>query len=240
MISGLLGKKIGMTQIFDQEGNVVPVTALEVGPCYVVGLKDKPAKVVLGFDEIKEKNCTKPRLGLFKKVNAPALRTIQEFKSSDNAGYQLGQQLKADFFRAGDYVTVVGTSIGKGFQGGIKRWNWHGGDSGHGSMHHRRIGSNGANTYPGRVLRGKNMPGHLGDERVTVQNLRVMQVDAENNMILVKGAVPGAKNGLLSIEKSVKRAYRSLDEKKEVVVHKRNPMKQAKAGAKGGKASTKK
>jgi large subunit ribosomal protein L3 len=240
MISGLLGKKIGMTQIFDKEGNVVPVTALEIGPCYVLGLKDKPAKVVLGFDEIKEAKCTKPRLGLFKKVNAPALRTIQEFKSSDNSAYQLGQQLKADLFRAGDYVTVVGTSIGKGFQGGMKRWNWHGGDSGHGSMHHRRIGSNGANTYPGRVLRGKNMPGHMGDARITVQNLRVMQVDVENNMILVKGAVPGAKNGLLSIEKSLKRAYRDLNEVKEVVVHKRNPMKQAKAAAKGGKASTKK
>jgi large subunit ribosomal protein L3 len=234
MISGLLGKKIGMTQIFDKEGNVVPVTALEVGPCYVVGLKDAPKKkVVLGFDEIKESKCSKPRLGFFKKVKAPALRTVQEFGSTDNAGYELGQQLKADVFRPGEYVTVVGTSIGKGFQGGIKRWNWHGGDSGHGSMHHRRIGSNGANTYPGRVLRGKNMPGHMGDAQVTVQNLRVMQVDAENNMILVKGAVPGAKNGLLTVEKSLKKAYRSLDEKKEVVIHKKNPMKQAKAAAKG-------
>ncbi len=223
-----------MTQIFDGEGNVVPVTALEVGPCYVVGLKDMPKKkVVLGYDAIKESKCTKPRLGLFKKVNAPALRTIQEFASTDNAGYQLGQQLKADVFRPGEYVTVIGTSIGKGFQGGIKRWNWHGGDAGHGSMHHRRIGSNGANTYPGRVLRGKNMPGHMGDDQVTVQNLRVMQVDADNNMILVKGAVPGCKNGLLTVEKSLKKAYRSLDEKKEVVIHKRNPMKQAKAAAKG-------
>ncbi len=233
MISGLLGKKIGMTQIFDKEGNVVPVTALEVGPCYVLGLKDKPAKIVLGFDEIRESRCLKPRLGLCKKVKVPPLRTILEFKSSDNSVYQLGQQLKADIFRAGDYVTVVGTSIGKGFQGGIKRWNWHGGDAGHGSMHHRRIGSNGANTYPGRVLRGKNMPGHMGDARVTVQNLRVMQVDPENNMVLVKGAVPGAKNGLLSVHISEKRSYRSLDEKKEIIVHKRNPMKQAKAAIKG-------
>ncbi|MBF0330666.1 MAG: 50S ribosomal protein L3 [Candidatus Omnitrophica bacterium] len=234
MISGLLGKKIGMTQIFDKEGNVVPVTALEVGPCYVVGLKDSPRKkVVLGFDEIKESKCSKPRLGFFKKVAAPPLRTIQEFLSSDNAGYTLGQQLKADVFKPGEYVTVVGTSIGKGFQGGIKRWNWHGGDAGHGSMHHRRIGSNGANTYPGRVLRGKNMPGHMGDDQVTVQNLRVMQVDVDNNMILVKGAVPGCKNGLLTVEKSLKKAYRALDEKKEVIVHKKNPMKQAKAAAKG-------
>lgn len=240
MISGLLGKKIGMTQIFDRDGNVVPVTAIEVGPCFVLEVKESPKKkVILGFDEIKESRTTKPRLGFFKKANVPALRTVKEFKSTDNTLYQVGQKILADFFRAGDYVNVVGTSIGKGFQGGMKRWNWHGGDAGHGSMHHRRIGSAGANTYPGRVLRGKNMPGHLGDERVTVQSLRVMDVDVENNMILVKGAVPGAKNGLLSIERSVKKAYRSLDEKKEIVIHKRNPMKQAKAGTKGKGASKK-
>jgi large subunit ribosomal protein L3 len=235
MISGLLGKKIGMTQIFDKEGNVVPVTALEVGPCFVLGLKDAPKKVVIGFDEIKESHCSKPRLGVFKKANVPTLRTIQEFKSTDNAPYQVGQKLLADIFRPGDYVTVVGTSIGKGFQGGMKRHNWSGGGAGHGSMHHRQIGSVGANTYPGRVLRGKTMPGHMGDAQVTVQNLRVLQVDIENNMILVHGAVPGCKNGLLSVERSIKKAYRSLDEKKEVVIHKRNPAKQAKAAAKGKK-----
>jgi large subunit ribosomal protein L3 len=233
MISGLLGKKIGMTQFFDKEGNIVPVTALEVGPCYVLGLKDSPKKAVIGFDEIRESRCTKPRLGFCKKAKAPALRTVKEFKSTDNAPYQVGQELKADFFRAGDYVNVIGTSIGKGFQGGMKRHNWHGGDSGHGSMHHRRIGSAGANTFPGRILKGKTMPGHMGDVRVTVQNLRVMHVDAENNMILVHGAVPGCKNGLVTVERSFKRAYRSLDEKKEVVIHKRNPMKQAKAKAAG-------
>ena len=234
MISGLLGKKIGMTQFFDKEGNVVPVTALEVGPCYVVGTKETPRKkVVLGFDEIKEKNCTKPRLGIFKKANVPALRTVVEFMSTDNTLYQMGQKLLADIFRPGEYVSVIGTSIGKGFQGGMKRHNWSGGGAGHGSMHHRQIGSVGANTYPGRILRGKTMPGHMGDVRVTVHNLRVMHVDVENNMILVKGAVPGCKNGLVSVERSFKRAYRSLDEKKEVVIHKRNPMKQAKAAAKG-------
>jgi large subunit ribosomal protein L3 len=233
MLSGLLGKKIGMTQFFDKEGNVVPVTALEVGPCYVLGLKESPKKVVIGFDEIRESNCSKPRLGLFKKAKAPALRTVREFRSTDNASYQVGQEIKADFFRPGDYVIVIGTSIGKGFQGGMKRHNWSGGDAGHGSMHHRRIGSAGANTFPGRILRGKTMPGHMGDARVTVQNLRVMHVDVENNMILVHGAVPGSKNGLVSIERSFKKAYRSLDEKKEVIIHKRNPMKQAKAKAAG-------
>ncbi|NLE64852.1 MAG: 50S ribosomal protein L3 [Elusimicrobia bacterium] len=232
MLSGLLGKKIGMTQFFDADGNIVPVTALEVGPCYVLGLKENPRKVLLGFDKMKETNCTKPRLGFFKKANAPALRTVLEFRSTDNAAYQIGQELKADFFRPGEYVHVVGTSIGRGFQGGMKRHNWSGGGAGHGSMHHRQIGSTGANTYPGRILPGKTMPGHMGNERVTVENLRVMHVDVEGNMILVKGAVPGAKNGLVSIVRSQKKAYRSLDEKKEVVIHKRNPMKQAKAAAK--------
>ncbi len=233
MISGLLGKKIGMTQFFDKDGNVVPVTAIEVGPCFVLGVKDQPKKVVIGFDEIKEKNCTKPRLGIFKKANVPALRTIREYPSTDNTTYQPGNKLQADVFRAGQYVNVIGTTMGKGFQGGMKRHNWAGGGEGHGSMHHRQIGSVGANTYPGRIIKGKTMPGHMGDVRQTVHNLRVMHVDLSENMILVKGAIPGCKNGLVSVEHSFKKAYRSFDEKKEVVIHKRNPMKQAKAKAKG-------
>jgi large subunit ribosomal protein L3 len=124
MISGLLGKKIGMTQIFDKDGNIVPVTALEVGPCYVLGLKDAPKKVVVGFDEIKEKHCSKPRLGFFKKANVPALRTILEFKSTDNAPYQVGQKILADFFRPGDYVTVIGTSVsGRDEAAQLVRWS---------------------------------------------------------------------------------------------------------------------
>lgn len=235
MISSMLGKKVGMSQIFDAEGNIIPVTAIEVGPCYVLGLKESPLKVVIGFDEIKESRCTKPRLGVFKKLSVPPLRTIKEVKSTDNSVYTLGQKIHADLFKPGEYVDVIGTSIGRGFQGGMKRHNWMGGGAGHGSMHHRRIGSVGANTYPGRVLRGKTMPGHMGDEQVTVQSLRVMFVDPENNVLLVKGAVPGCKNGLVTVRKSAKRAYRSLDEKKEVVIHKRNPMKQAKASVKGKK-----
>jgi large subunit ribosomal protein L3 len=237
MISGLIGKKIGMSQIFDKNGNVVPVTAIEVGPCVVLELKEEPRKVVVGFEPIKESRCTKPRLGLFKKVNTAPLRTIREFKSSDNASYQLGQELKADVFQAGDYVDVRGFSIGKGFQGGMRRWNWSGGPAGHGSMHHRRVGSIGASADPSRVLRGTNMPGHMGADNVTVQNLRVMQVDVENNLILVKGAIPGSKRGLVSINKSFKKAWRSLDEKAEVVIKKRNPMKQSKAAAAKSKPS---
>jgi large subunit ribosomal protein L3 len=233
MISGLLGKKIGMSQFFDKDGNVVPVTAIEVGPCFILGLKDSPKIVVLGYDEIKEKNCSMPRMGIFKKANVPALRNIKEFNSTDNSSYLTGQKILVDIFRAGDYVNVIGTSIGRGFQGGMKRHNWTGGGAAHGSMHHRRIGSVGANTYPGRVLRGKTMPGHMGDVRVTVHNLRVMHIDFEANMLLVKGAIPGCKNGLVTVERSFKKIYRSFDEKKEVVIHKRNPMKQAKAKAKG-------
>src|SRR3989339_738065 len=190
MISGLLGKKIGMTQFFDKDGNVIPVTGIEVGPCYVLDVKELPRKkLVVGFDEIREKNCTKPRQGVFKKAGSPLLRTIREFDSSDNASYKAGQKLEVDIFRAGQYVNVIGTSIGRGFQGGMKRHNWSGGGAGHGSMHHRQIGSVGANTYPGRILRGKTMPGHMGDVRVTVHNLRVMHVDPETHMLLVKGAV---------------------------------------------------
>lgn len=234
MIRGLLGKKVGMTQIFDNEGNVIPVTAIEVGPCYVLGLKEKPMKVVLGFEPVKESSLNKPRAGYFKKLGVAHLRKVQEFSSTDNKDYTVGQELKADFFKAGDFVDVSGVSIGKGFQGGMKRWNWSGGPAAHGSMHHRRVGSIGASSDPSRVYRGQHMPGHMGMDNVTTQNLRVMTVDVENNLILIKGAVPGHKNGYLKVNKALKKAFRSLDEKREVVESKKNPMKQSKAAAKGG------
>lgn len=229
MIRGLMGKKVGMTQIFDSEGNIIPVTVVETGPCTIVGLKEKPMKVVLGYLPVKESRMNKPRLGFFKKSQITPLKHIKEFKSSDNKDYKVGQELKADFFQAGDFVDVTGTSIGKGFQGGMVRWNWSGGPAAHGSMHHRRIGSNSSSSDPSRTYRGKHMPGHMGTDTVTVQSLRVMKVDADNNLILVKGCVPGHKNGILYINKSNKKQFRSLDEKKEVVAIKRNPMKQSKA-----------
>ena len=238
MISGLLGKKIGMTQIFDRDGSVVPVTAVEVGPCYVLGLIDSPKKKLqIGFETVKESRVKKPRAGLFKKVNVKPLRIIKEFISSDNSAYQLGQEIKADFFQAGDFVDVSGISIGKGFQGGMKRWHWSGGPGSHGSMHHRRIGSVSASSDPSRVFVGHHMPGHMGHQRVTIQSLRIMQVDVENNIVLINGAVPGAANGYLEIRKSRKKAFRSLDEQKVVHEAKKNPMKAAKAKAtgKGGK-----
>ncbi len=235
MIRGLLGKKIGMSQIFDDEGNIVPVSVVEAGPCFVLALIDGSVckKIKIGFDPVKESRLKKPELGFLKKINVTPIRYIREFESTDNRDYQVGQQIKVDIFRPGDFVDVTGFSKGKGFQGGMKRWNWDGGPKTHGSMHHRRIGSIGSNTTPGRTNRGKTMPGHMGDERVTTQGLRVIQVDLENNLLLVKGAVPGGKNALLMINLSKKRVFRVLGEKVVTEAKKRNPMKQSKAKVKG-------
>jgi large subunit ribosomal protein L3 len=233
MISGLLGKKIGMTQIFDKDGNIFAVTAIEAGPCFILGLSETPPKVKLGFDPVKETRLNKPLQGFFKKTGVKALRFIKEFRSTDNKDYKIGQVIKASLFKAGDFVDVTGISIGKGFQGGMKRWNWSGGPEGHGSMHHRRIGSNSSSSDPSRTFKGHHMPGHMGMKILTVQNLRIMAVDPENNTLLIKGAVPGHRNGYVSISLSRKKKYQSLEEKKAVIKAKRNPMKQSKAKAKG-------
>ena len=233
MIRGLIGRKIGMTQIFDKEGNVIPVTVVEAGPCVILELKESPRKVALGFDPVKESRVAKPRLGLFKKLGVAPQRIVKEFFSTENKDYKVGQEIKSDLFKAGDFVDVTGTSIGKGFQGGMKRWNWTGGPATHGSMHHRRVGSIGSNTTPGRVFRGKSMPGHMGAVTVTTQGLRVMGVENEKNLLLIKGAIPGYSNAVITINRSQKRAFKSLDEKKVVVEHKVNPMKQSKAKAAG-------
>lgn len=235
MIRGILGRKLGMTQIFDKEGNVVPVTVVEAGPCTVLELIDSPMKIKIGFEKIKETKTKKPQLGFFKKIGVEPMRIVKEFKSTDNKEYEVGQEIKVDFFKPGDYVDVQGTSIGKGFQGGMKRWHWSGGPAGHGSMHHRRVGSIGASADPSKTVRGMNMPGHMGSQTKTVQSLRVMDVMTEDNLILIKGAIPGHNNSVISIKKSLKKEYRSLDEKRAVVVHKTNPMKQSKAKAKGKK-----
>jgi len=247
MIRGIMGKKIGMTQIFDTEGNITPVTVVEAGPCTVLGLKDLAKgkssvvkhKVILGYETVKETRLQKPVLGFFKKVGQTPLKHVKEFESADNKDYKIGDQLKADLFKAGDFVDVTGTSIGKGFQGGMVRWNWNGGPAAHGSMHHRRVGSIGSSSDPSRVYKGQHMPGHMGMDTVTVQSLRVMRVDADQNLILVKGAVPGHKNGFVVINRSKKKAFRSLDEvKASQSAVKKNPMKQSKAAA--GKPSGKK
>jgi large subunit ribosomal protein L3 len=240
MIRGLIAQKVGMTQIFDKDGNSIPVTVVVAGPCPILGIIDAPQKKVkLGFQSAKESRVSKPELGFFKKIGVNPVRVVKEFESTDNKDYKVGQELKADLFKAGDFVNVTGVSTGKGFQGGMKRWNWAGGPGKHGSMHHRRVGSIGASADPSRTYVGQHMPGHMGAETVTVEGLRVIKVDVENNLILVKGAIPGQKRAIVYINRSNKKAYRSLDEKKAVFEGKKNPLKASKkaAGATGKAAA---
>jgi large subunit ribosomal protein L3 len=206
-MTGILGKKIGMTQIFTSDGKLVPVTAIEAGPCSVLAIKEK--KLQLGFDSVSEghkhKRLKKPLLGYFKKINIPPCRFIRELAGDPVKEYKVGEEVKVDIFKSGDFVDVTGISIGKGFQGGMKRWNWSGSSMTHGSMSHRRVGSLGSSTSPGRVWKGHHLPGHMGAARITVQNLQVVRVDPQNNFLLVKGAVPGTKNSYLVIKKAKKK-----------------------------------
>ena len=235
MVRGLIGKKLGMTQIFDKNGNVVPVTVVEAGPCVVVEVKNNGAKVCLGYQPAKEKHVRRPQQGFFKKIGVAPLRMLREFTTSGEGEYKVGQEIKVNIFKPGDYVEVSGVSIGKGFQGGMKRWHWGGGPAGHGSMHHRRVGAIGACADPSRTFKGTHMPGQMGAKKVTVQGLHVMDIDVDKNLLLVKGAVPGAKNALVTINRSLKKAFKSLDEEPKFVARKINPMKQSKAKAKGKK-----
>ena len=208
MNKGLIGKKIGMTQIFDENGAVIPVTAIEAGPCTVVQVKtvetDGYNAVQLGFGAVKEKKLNKPQKGSFKKANIEAKKHLREFRLASVEEMTVGTELKADVFAAGDKVDVQGITKGKGFQGVIKRHGQHRGPMGHGSMYHRRPGSMGPTSTPGRVFKGKKLPGHMGVETVTIQNLEVVRVDLDKNVILVKGSVPGAKGAILKIKNSVK------------------------------------
>ncbi|MDD5431940.1 MAG: 50S ribosomal protein L3 [Candidatus Omnitrophica bacterium] len=200
---GIIGKKIGMTQMFTDKGEQVAVTAIEAGPCPILAVKEK--NVQIGFELAKEKSLKKPVLGLFKKVNVAPRKIIREVTKESGKEYKVGEEIKVDLFKAGDFVDVTGTSLGKGFQGGMKRWNWKGGPQTHGSTSHRRVGSIGSTTTPGRVWKGHHMPGHMGNIRVTLQNLKVMKTDIENNILLVKGAIPGHKNCLVIIKKAKKK-----------------------------------
>ena len=239
MIRGLIGKKVGMMQIFDKDGNSIPITVIEAGPCFVLRLKENPFKVQLGFQSVKETRLKKPLSGFFKKIGVNPLRVIKEFESTDNKDYKVGQEIKTDIFKPGDFVDVTGISAGKGFQGGMKRWNWSGGPGKHGSMHHRRVGSIGASADPSRVLVGTHMPGHMGLDQVTVQGLRVIKVELDSNLILIKGAVPGQRHAIVYINRSKKKMYKSLDDQKAVSQGKKNPMKASKkaAGATGKAAA---
>ena len=208
MQKGLIGRKVGMTQIFDEEGKVIPVTAIEVGPCTVTQIKtveqDGYTAVQLGFGEVKERKLNKPELGHLSKNKLAPKKYLREFRLDSVEGMKVGDELKADVFAVGDKVDVQGTSKGKGFQGVIKRHGQSRGPMGHGSMYHRRPGSMGPTSTPGRVLPGKKLPGHMGVETVTIQNLEVVKVDLDKNVILVKGSVPGTKGAILKVKSSVK------------------------------------
>ena len=208
MKKGLIGKKIGMTQIFNEEGKVIPVTVIEAGPCVVSQVKTEETdgynSIQLGFGAIKESKVNKPERGHFTKANIAPARYLREFRVDSIEDVKVGDELKADIFMAGDKIDIQGTSKGKGFQGVIKRHGQHRGPMGHGSMYHRRPGSMGSTSTPGRVFKGKKLPGHMGAETVTIQNLEVVAVDLDKNVILVKGSVPGAKGSILKIKSSVK------------------------------------
>ena len=211
MQKGIIGKKVGMTQIFDEKGNVVPVTVIEAGPCVVVQKKtvenDGYAAVQYGFGDVSPKNVTKPLKGHFDKSEVAPKRTLREFRLDNTDAVNVGDIVKADVFAAGDHIDVVGTSKGKGYAGAIKRWNHSRLKETHGSGPvARHAGSLGACSTPSRVYKGMKGAGHLGSERVTVQNLVVVKVDAENNLIAVRGAVPGPKNGIVVLSDTVKKA----------------------------------
>jgi large subunit ribosomal protein L3 len=209
---GLLGRKVGMTQIFGDDGNQIPVTVIEAGPCTVVGVRTKESHgydaLQVGF-EPRKKNVSKPAAGVFKKLNLTPMRVLRELRLDRTAAeklstYTVGQALTVDIFAPGEVVDVVGVSKGKGFQGGVKRHGWYGGDETHGSMFHRAPGSIGASSDPSRVWPGHRLPGRMGGERRTVLNVRVVRVLPEQNLVLIRGAVPGANGGLVMIRKSVK------------------------------------
>ena len=208
MKKALIGKKLGMTQIFGENGVVIPVTVIEAGPCVVAQVKtlenDGYEAVQLGFGEVKENKLNKPEKGHFAKANIAPKKHLREFRLDSIEGIKVGDEFKADVFVEGEKIDIQGTSKGKGFQGVIKRHGQHRGPMGHGSMYHRRPGSMGPTSTPGRVFKGKKLPGHMGHVTVTIQNFDVVKVDMDKNVILVKGSVPGAKGAILKIKSAVK------------------------------------
>ena len=208
MKKAILGRKLGMTQIFDENGKIVPVTVIEAGPCVVTQIKteekDGYVAIQVGFDDIREKLVNKPRQGQFKKAGASLKRILREFRLEDISAYEVGQEILADVFDAGERVDVSGVSKGKGFQGVIKRWNASRGPMSHGSKFHRAPGSMGASSDPSRTFKNKHMPGHMGNVNTTILNLKVAKVMPEKNLILIKGGVPGPNKGYVVIKSAVK------------------------------------
>ncbi|MGH7848923.1 MAG: 50S ribosomal protein L3 [Thermodesulfobacteriota bacterium] len=207
MIDGILGKKLGMTEFFLENGTAVIATVIEAGPCFVLQKKTKEKDgyeaVQIGFQEAKPRRVTKPMLGHFKKAGVAPLKHVVEF-SAASGDYNPGDEIKADIFKEGETVDVVGTSKGKGFAGVMKRHNFRGQPASHGGMAHRRPGGIGSNTYPARVWKGQKMPGHMGHEKVTMQGVRVFRVDIDKNLIIIKGSVPGPRGGLVIIKRTSK------------------------------------
>ena len=208
MQKAILGRKLGMTQVFTEDGIVIPVTVIEAGPVTVTQLKtvenDGYNAVQVGFVDVADKKLTKPEKGHFAKAEVSGKKFLREFRFDEGVNYEMGAEIKADVFAEGDRVDVSGISKGKGFAGTVKRWGSHRGPMSHGSGYHRRPGSMGACSTPSRVMKNKKLPGHMGVEQVTVQNLDVVRVDVEKNIILVKGAIPGPKGGLVTIVNTVK------------------------------------
>ncbi|MBB6216817.1 large subunit ribosomal protein L3 [Anaerosolibacter carboniphilus] len=207
-MKGILGRKVGMTQIFTEEGVVIPVTVIEAGPMYVVQIKtvekDGYNAIQVGFGDQKESRTTKPEKGHFDKAGVSYKKELKEFKVENPEAFKVGQEIKADIFETGNMVDVTGVSKGKGTQGAIKRHNQSRGPMSHGSKYHRGPGSKGAGTTPGRVFKGQTEAGRMGNEQVTVQNLEVARVDANRNLLLIKGAIPGPKGGMITIKETVK------------------------------------
>lgn len=208
MDKAIIGKKLGMSQIFSPDGRVTPVTVVEAGPNTVIQIKTKANEgyqaVQVGFGTIKQTRVNKPKAGHFKKANVDAKRYLREFRFANCANYELGQELTCDIFNVGDKVDVSGTSKGHGFSGVIQRWNQHIGPKGHGSGYHRGVGSMGACSSPGRVFKNKHMAGQWGHEKVTIQNLTVARVDVARNLLLIKGAIPGPRGGIVIVKNSIK------------------------------------
>lgn len=208
MKKGMIGKKIGMTQLFARDGKLLPVTVIQATPCTVVQKKtidnDGYNAVQLGFEAIEDRKVSKPLAGHFKKAGVNPARYLREFRIENSAEMEIGKSIDVDIFKPGDKIDITGVSKGKGFAGGVKRHHFKGGGASHGSMHHRAPGSIGASSFPSRVFKGQRLPGHMGQDRVTVSGLEVVDVKKEQNLLLVKGAVPGGKNGLLLIRNSLK------------------------------------
>ena len=208
MKKAILATKVGMTQIFNEDGVLTPVTVLQAGPCVVTQIKtvenDGYSAVQVGFGDKRESLVNKPMKGQFSKAGVSCKRFVKEFKLDNAAEYELGQEIKVDVFEAGDHIDATAISKGKGYQGAIKRHGQSRGPMAHGSKYHRHAGSNGAASDPSKVFKGKKMPGQMGNKQITIQNLEVVRVDAENNLLLVKGAVPGPKKSLVTIKETVK------------------------------------